>query len=51
MKIDPHTIKKDTLGKDAKISNYDIFVDKNGIYRLQRKGTNEFIPTYENIGG
>ncbi|NLB78453.1 MAG: hypothetical protein GX796_06300 [Clostridiaceae bacterium] len=48
--IDPHTIKKDTLGQNAEISKYDTFIDKNGDIWLQKKGAKEYIPTYENIG-
>jgi len=48
--IDPHTIKKDILGKNAEISKYDTYIDKNGELWLQKKGAKEFIPTYEKIG-
>ncbi len=48
--FDPHTLKKDTLGRNADISKYDTYVDKNGDIWLQKKDGSEYIPTYENIG-
>jgi hypothetical protein len=47
--IDAHDLKYVTLGKRTDISKYDIFVDRNGELWLQKKGTKEYIPTYENI--
>lgn len=48
--IKPHEIKYDTLGDNADISQYDIYVDKNDEVFLQKKGSSIYIPTYENIG-
>jgi hypothetical protein len=47
--IDPHDLKYDTLGNNAPISQYNIYVDKDGSLWLQKNGSNTFIPTYENI--
>jgi len=47
--INPHYIKYDVLGSKAKVSNYDIFVDRNGDLWIQRRGSDIWIPTDANI--
>lgn len=49
--IDAHQLKQDVLGKKAKISQYDLYVNKNTgeIYVYKKGGKGEGIPTGEFI--
>jgi hypothetical protein len=47
--IDAHQLKRDTLGRNADMSKYDIYVDKDGSLWLLRKDSGEYIPTYETL--
>jgi hypothetical protein len=49
--IDAHALKKENLGSKAKISEYDIYVDKDtgGLYIYRKGGKGEAIPTGEYI--
>ena len=49
--IDAHELKKDVLGRRAKISGYDIYVDKDtgGLFIYRKGGKGQSIPTGEYI--
>ena len=48
--FDAHELKKDALGSNANIAQYDIYQDANGDLWVYRKGgKGEGIPLYENI--
>lgn len=47
--IKAHKFKREILGEKATIKYYDIYVDRDGSLWILRKGTNNYIPTYDNI--
>jgi hypothetical protein len=48
--IDPHQLKKDTLGTKADISQFDVYIDRNDNLWLLKKGTSNYVPTYVKFG-
>jgi hypothetical protein len=49
---DVHEFKQDVVGRGAKISSYDVYIEKStgNLYLMDKSGRNP-IPTYVNKGG
>ncbi|MDR0570270.1 MAG: hypothetical protein LBG71_03490 [Clostridiales Family XIII bacterium] len=48
--IDPHGIKRETLGKNTHVSERNTYVGVNGDIRLRKNDSGNWTPAYENIG-
>lgn len=46
--IDPHELKREVLGRNANISEYDIYrdVETGGLWLYKKDGTRDYVATY-----